>query len=70
MKKYYAIIFPRISFASPNAQYKTRGKSKEYQSPTIEGEMLPDVDEEVYVKTEHASAAAALTYIKSFLSIT
>lgn len=64
-----ALFYPRVQFASPNASYKTKEKNSNYQTPTIEGDMLESVSGEFEEKTEHATDAAALAYLKTKLSI-
>jgi hypothetical protein len=66
-KHYYAVFIPRIIFGSPSDAYKTKAKATEYQTPTLEGELLANVSGDFYEETEHASFAAALTYINAKL---
>ncbi|MPM44831.1 hypothetical protein SDC9_91513 [bioreactor metagenome] len=66
----YANFYPRLMFSSPNASYKTREKQTAYQTPVIEGDMMEPVDGTFEDRTEHATEAAALAYIKGKLSIT
>lgn len=69
-KHYYAVFIPRIIFGSPAAAYKTKGKTFDPQTPTLEGDLLPDEDGKFYRETEHASFTAALAYIDTKLGFT
>jgi phi13 family phage major tail protein len=69
-KHYYAVFIPRVIFTSPSANYKTKGKSTEYQTPTIDGEILRNEAGKYAEITEHTSLAAALSYIDGKLGYT
>lgn len=66
-KHYYAVFLPRVIFGSPSAAYKTKAKATEYQTPTLDGDLLRSETGLVYDETEHASFAAALAYINTKL---
>lgn len=69
-KHYYAVFVPRVIFSSPSANYKTKGKATEFQTPTLDGELLSNVEGKFAEITEHASVSAALTYINGKLGYT
>lgn len=66
-KHYYAVWLPRVVFGSPNTNWKTKGKTTEYQTPTLDGELMANEAGLFYRTTEHASIAAALEYIDNLL---
>lgn len=67
VEHFYANIFPRLMFTTPKAAYKTEEKQTSYQTPELESEMLKPVSGVLEDRSEHASAAIALTYIEDFL---
>jgi phi13 family phage major tail protein len=49
--KYLAIFYPKVQFRDPADSLKTREKSTQYTSPTLEGQILKD-DNGVWIKTK------------------
>lgn len=63
--KYRAVWLNKVMFGIADEDTATKGETVEFQTPSIEGEIMKDITESLYVQKDFDTEAAAIAYLNA-----
>lgn len=68
--KWRATFVPKVMFGVPDDETETRGEKTQFQTPTIEGEVMKDINGQFFYEELFDTEAEAIAYLDGLVGIT